>query len=180
MSVIMIVDDDESILQVAGAYLRASGHTPLLALASTQIFRILESNSVDLILLDVFMPDIDGLELLRRIKSHPVHQGIPVIMLTGGPEETLLAECFELGAADFVSKPVKKQVLQSRVKTALATRDYIRQLADLNKNLEEIVTQRTLELRESEERLQSILDNTTAVVYLKDTQGRYILINHHF
>lgn len=178
MSVIMIVDDDEPILQVAGAYLSALGHTPLPAPDSTQVFPILENNSVDLILLDVFMPDINGMELLQLIKSHPVYQNIPVIMLTGGPEEMLLAKCFELGATDFVSKPIKKTVLQSRIKMALAARDYIRQLAYFNENLEKIVRQRTMELRESEERLQSILDNATAVVYLKDTQGRYILINH--
>ncbi|MBI5187044.1 MAG: PAS domain S-box protein [Nitrospinae bacterium] len=180
MSVIMIVDDDEPILQVAGAYLRALGHTPLPAPDSTQVFPILENNSVDLILLDVFMPDINGMELLQLIKSHPVYQNIPVIMLTGGPEEMLLAKCFELGATDFVSKPIKKTVLQSRIKMALAAREYIRQLADFNENLEKIVRQRTMELRESEERLQSILDNATAVVYLKDTQGRYLLINHRY
>lgn len=107
---------------------------------------------MDLILMDIHMPAIDGVTLLKQIKEHAVFRQIPVIMVTAQDDEKVLSFCLELGAMDFISKPIGKLELKARVKTALETTKYIRQLSKLNRDLEKRVLERTRELEESFER----------------------------
>ena len=154
MSTILIVDDDETVLELITATVRFLGYTALSTIDPTQTFRILEKNSIDLILLDVHMPVLDGITLLRQIRSHPVYKKIPVIMLTIDEETKLLERCFESGAADFITKPAKKLVLKSRIKSALSIKEYISKVDNLNKNLEKEVEERTMELQEQKKSLE--------------------------
>ena len=180
MSNILIVDDDQQSIDFLSGFLSSCGHSALFLVEPKYLFKKLESIPVDLILLDIYMPHIDGITLLKRIKEHPVHGKIPVIMVTGHDDEKIISLCFESGAMDFISKPVRRLELRARVNTALKINQYMGELAEFNKGLEQKVRERTRELKESENRLQSILDNTTAVIYLKDLQGRYLLINRRF
>ena len=107
----------------------------------------------DLILLDVMMPDVDGFEVCRRLKSSETTRSIPVIFLTGldRPEDEELG--FSLGAEDFIHKPISPPVVLARVRTHLALSRATRALQRRNADLELIVAERTAEIREQARRL---------------------------
>ncbi len=100
----------------------------------------------DLILLDIMMPSMDGYEVCRRLKANPASADIPVIFLTGKSEEADEKMGFDLGAEDYIIKPLSPLILQARVRTHLklkATADFLR---DKNVFLEEEVARRTREV----------------------------------
>lgn len=110
---------------------------------------------VDLILLDVMMPELDGFEVCRRLKSSETTRSIPVMFLTSldRPEDEELG--FALGAEDFIHKPVSPPVVLARVRTHLALSRATRALQRRNADLELLVAERTAEIREQAARLVS-------------------------
>ncbi len=110
---------------------------------------------VDLILLDVMMPELDGFEVCRRLKSSEMTRSIPVMFLTSldRPEDEELG--FALGAEDFIHKPVSPPVVLARVRTHLALSRATRALQRRNADLELLVAERTAEIREQAARLVS-------------------------
>ncbi len=173
MSTILIVDDDVTVLELLRVSVNLMNYTPIVTQDPTETFQILEKHSIDLTLLDIYMPDTDGVTLLQQIKSHHAYKNIPVIMMTASGKEELLPKCFELGATDFITKPVKTIVLKSRIQSALSTKKYIRQLADLNQNLEKKVEERTMELQKSEQRWRNLVETTNDWVWEVDENAVY-------
>jgi putative two-component system response regulator len=100
----------------------------------------------DLILLDIIMPGMDGYEVCRRLKAHPVTCEIPVIFLSAVDQATAKSRGFEAGAVDYVTKPFNVAELQARVRTHLALRRATRALQRQNDILEEMVIARTREI----------------------------------
>ncbi len=100
----------------------------------------------DLILLDIMMPEMDGYEVCRRLKADPATRHIPVIFLTAKTQEGDETKGFELGAVDYIAKPVVPPVLMARVHTHLALRDARKVLEQQNEVLEEQVEARTRQL----------------------------------
>ncbi|MEA3383556.1 MAG: diguanylate cyclase [Campylobacterota bacterium] len=80
---------------------------------------ILEEEKIDLILLDIMMPDMDGFEVCRRVKSNPLTKDIPIIFSTSKTDETSIEKAYDLGGIDYVTKPFKPKELLARVKTQL-------------------------------------------------------------
>ena len=125
---ILIVDDSPHVRLVLEAYLKGAGYTELLTAASAQeAFQHLgmdDSNGVapevDLILMDIVMPEIDGVEACRRIKATPQLQDIPIIMVTARDEAKFLDEAFAAGAMDYITKSVNSVELLARVRSAWA------------------------------------------------------------
>src|SRR5438067_2334775 len=101
----------------------------------------------DLILLDIVMPGIDGFEVCRRLKSNPATAAIPVIFLTGRTEHEDEQLGFELGAIDYISKPISPPVVRARVKTHLQLKASADFLKSQNQFLEQEVAHRTQEIR---------------------------------
>ncbi|MCF6269650.1 MAG: hybrid sensor histidine kinase/response regulator [Melioribacteraceae bacterium] len=128
MANILIVDDDNLILQQLTIYIKTSGNNPLSTLYPTSVIEYLGIEHIDLILLDINMPKLDGVTLLKELKSHPDYNSIPVIMLTGDKEMQLQKACFNAGAMDFIYKPVSEIVLYARIHSALSINDYINRL----------------------------------------------------
>lgn len=116
---ILIVDDEVDILKMVDFNLRSAGFATLQALTGKDALRIARSESPDLILLDLMLPDIQGTDVCRQLKSNNGTRQIPVIMVTARGEEIDRVVGFELGAEDYVVKPFSPRELVLRVKALL-------------------------------------------------------------
>jgi DNA-binding response OmpR family regulator len=113
---IMVVDDDATVSDVVGRYLMRDGHQVDCVQDGYEALRRIEREPPDLIVLDLMLPGIDGLEVCRRIREH---WPIPVVMLTALGEETNRVVGFESGADDYVTKPFSPRELALRVRSVL-------------------------------------------------------------
>lgn len=131
---ILIVDDMPQNIHVLSAILRSEGYILHVALTGSQALKVAREVVPDLILLDLVMPGMDGYEVCRRLKEHPATAHIPVIIVTARGEEENEAKGLELGAADFLTKPVSPLIVKARVHSQLElmrrhTRARIQELA---------------------------------------------------
>jgi signal transduction histidine kinase len=123
---VLIVDDNPKNLQVLGTLLRKTDCNLAAALSGKQALNTIEKVKPDLILLDVMMPEMDGHEVCRRIKSNKETSHIPVIFLSAKSETEDVVSGFELGAVDYISKPFIGSELLARVNTQL----YLKKIKD--------------------------------------------------
>lgn len=124
MSKILVVDDNALNIETITRRLERDGHDTYKAEGGRQAFQILENFSVDLVLLDVMMPEMDGYEVLEKIKQSEKWQHIPVIMVSALDEEDSVVRCIESGADDYLSKPVNSVLLRARVNNSLARKRF--------------------------------------------------------
>jgi CheY-like chemotaxis protein len=117
---ILIVDDDIDSLKLIGLMLQRQGYEISAAGAGAQAISKALAEAPDLIILDVMMPDMDGYEVCRRLRSDPTTQGIPIIMFTAKTMVDDKVTGFEAGADDYLTKPTHPAELASRVKAVLA------------------------------------------------------------
>ena len=115
---VMIVDDDREIRELAGSFLRKNGLNVTLAADGRQMRSLLESLTVDLIVLDIMMPGDDGLVLCRELRSGK-HRRIPILMLTARSEDMDRVLGLEMGADDYLVKPFVARELLARIKAIL-------------------------------------------------------------
>ena len=115
---IFVVDDEASVIEVIGLYLRREGFRVTSARNGTEALNKLQSSIPALVILDVMLPEVDGLEILRRLRTRK-EQEIPVILLTARGQEVDRIYGLELGADDYVVKPFSPAELVARVKAVL-------------------------------------------------------------
>jgi two-component system cell cycle response regulator len=127
-STILIVDDNQQNLELLQAYLDELPGTILTASDGVAAMAIIDSEPVDLVLLDVMMPKMSGFEVCKKLKSSPRTRSIPIIMVTALNELGDIERGVESGTDDFLSKPVKKLELLTRVKSLLRVRYLKREL----------------------------------------------------
>jgi len=116
---ILVVDDEADILELVRFNLSREGFQITCAETGEDALKLVKANPPDLLLLDLMLPGIDGLEVARLIKYDPKIRHIPIIMLTAKGEETDVVTGLELGADDYVTKPFSPRVLTARVKAVL-------------------------------------------------------------
>ena len=116
---VLIVDDKLENIQVLGGVLKKEGYRINVAQSGRKALDAVAAMIPDLILLDIMMPDLDGFETCRRLKTNPDTKGIPVIFLTAKTEVEDIVRGFELGAIDYVTKPFNVPELLARVNTHL-------------------------------------------------------------
>lgn len=116
---ILVVDDEPDILNLLEYNLKRAGFQALLAKDGPEAIEAAKANRPDLVLLDIMLPDMEGTEVLRRLKSMEATASIPVIMLTAKGEEVDKIVGFELGAEDYITKPFSPRELILRVKAVL-------------------------------------------------------------
>ncbi len=116
---ILVVDDEEDILELVRFNLAKEGYHVSGALTGEDALKRARSDSFDLIVLDLMLPGIDGLEVTKKLKSNDKTQHIPIVMLTAKGEEADIVTGLELGADDYITKPFSPKVLIARVRTAL-------------------------------------------------------------
>jgi len=116
---VLVVDDEKDIVDLLEYHLKRENYTVLSAKDGEAAMRVARENRPDLILLDLMLPGVDGLEDCRLLKSDPTTSAIRVIMLTAKGEEADIVAGLELGADDYVPKPFSPRVLMARVKAVL-------------------------------------------------------------
>ncbi len=117
--VVLVVDDDQPSLELLQAYLEDTDCETVPAHDGLQALEIVAKKAPDLILLDIMMPKMSGFEVCKRIKNDPKTSDIPVIMVTALNEFGDIERGIDCGTDDFLSKPVNKLELLTRVKTML-------------------------------------------------------------
>lgn len=114
---ILIIDDSLPNVELVSAILKAHNIIAYGITDATKASSAIKKFSPDLILLDIIMPDISGFEICKHIKSQPEYSSIPIIFLTGADDEDNIIKAFEVGASDYVTKPVKQKELLARIET---------------------------------------------------------------
>lgn len=147
---ILIVDDVNKNLQLMATILLDKGFDIRIASNGKQAISSLEQESVDLILLDVMMPEMDGFEVCKRIKSSPDTANIPILFLTAKTEVTDKVRGFEIGGADYITKPFDPIEVIARINAHLQLKLANDTIMDYNDRLEEMLQERTHELIMSE------------------------------
>jgi putative two-component system response regulator len=143
---ILIVDDTPDNIMLLSRLLKDRYNTKVANNGSTALQIAAATPSLDLILLDVMMPGLDGYETCRQLKANPVTAEIPVIFLTAKNQVEDEAMGLSLGAVDYIAKPISPPILFARVATQLNLRAARRELQDHNQNLEKLVQERTAQL----------------------------------
>lgn len=129
---ILVVDDVPKNLQVVGMILRNQGYEVMPATSGAEALEIVALQLPDLILLDLMMPEMDGLEVCRRLKADSRSQTISVIFLTASNEMEHLVMGFEAGAVDYITKPFNPPELLARVRTHLELKHARERLREMN------------------------------------------------
>jgi signal transduction histidine kinase len=154
---LLIVEDNPTNLSFLFNYLTKSGFKVLVATDGETAIQRVEAAQPDLILLDVMMPGIDGFEVCKRLKDNPSMRDIPVIFMTALSDTLNKVHGFEIGAVDYITKPIQPEEVVSRIQTHLTLRNLQKELQAKNERLltsQRQEKQRTLELEEALHKLQ--------------------------
>ena len=147
---ILIVDDTTANLQILSSILRAQGYKVRPVPSGKLALKAVETQVPDLVLLDIMMPDINGFEVCRQLKSNPAYREIPVIFISALTQADEKVEAFNAGGVDYVTKPFNLEEVQARVSTHLKIRQLQLQLEEQNHNLQSLVMEQVKELWDSQ------------------------------
>lgn len=117
MSTVLIVDDENDILEIIAEYAKQMGYNTVLARSGTEALEALKKNDINLIVLDIMLPDFNGYEIADRVRKE---KRVPIIMLSAKSEEEDKLKGFELGIVDYVTKPFSPKELMARIKVNLS------------------------------------------------------------
>lgn len=149
---LLLVDDQPINLHTLYQTFSAD-HQLFMATSGEQALSVTAAHQPDLILLDLVMPGMDGYEVFQRLKDNPATAAIPVIFITAHKDEESEVHGFDVGAVDFISKPINPQIVRARVKTHLT------------------LQAQKLALQKSEQHTQAILDNAIDGIITSNGQG---------
>lgn len=177
--IILVVDDQPQNIDLLEAYLIPQGYEIVKASNGEEALEKVFSYQIDLILLDVMMPGMDGLEVTRRVRQDNTHRLLPIILVTALRETEDRVKGIEAGCDDFISKPVDKMEVLARVSSLLKVKAYNDLMSNYRKELESEVAKRTEELKHALERIKSASLDTIyrlsmACEYRDDDTGAHI------
>ncbi len=178
--VILVVDDQPQNNELLEAYLVPQGYEIVKAATGEEALEKLSDNQIDLILLDVMMPGMDGFEVTRRIRQDHTHQLLPIILVTVLREPEDRVKGIEAGCDDFITTPVDKMELLARVRSQLKVKAYNDLMSNYRQELESEVARRTEELRYAFIFQQSLIDTLSVPVFYRDVDGRFVGCNSSF
>jgi len=147
---ILIVDDVQNNIIIIKNILKNAGYTIITANDGQKALEIVSEEKIDLMLLDIMMPKVSGIEVCRYLKVDPKTANIPVIFLTASDDREMLSLAYKVGASDYLRKPFFKDELLARVGNSLALRDY-------EKNLEEKIIEKTKDIADTQVELMYTL-----------------------
>src|ERR687886_1655335 len=175
-SVILIVDDTPTNLEVLFDFLANAGFTVLVAEDGESAIERAEYAPPDLILLDVRMPEMDGFETCRRLKGNKLTKDIPVIFMTALSETGDKVRGLNLGAVDYITKPLQHEEVLARVQLHLRLGKLTKTLQEQNQRLEQEIQQR----HRWEEKIHeqaALLDITTDAIFVQDLDNQILFWN---
>lgn len=135
---ILVVDDDQTTLASLHSVLLAQGFAVDVASNGEAALALFDKNTYDLIVLDVMMPGMSGFEVCQQLRLNPQNERLPIMMLTGLEDVQSVADAFEAGATDFITKPVNWPLLGHRIRYALRTREIAESLQSRTAQILEI------------------------------------------
>jgi putative two-component system response regulator len=173
-SKIMIVDDEPTNVKVARKYLAMEGYESFVVTTDArEALALVDRESPDILLLDIMMPHVSGLDILAAVRNneHSVH--LPIVILTAANDQSIKRQAIELGASDFLSKPVDPSELIPRVRNVLIVKQHADHLEKYSQELEAEVLRRTAELARSRQEVIHCL--ARAAEFRDDDTGRHVL-----
>lgn len=169
---VLIVDDDKFVLEATAMLLRGQGYATVLCNDSRMAIDMLQGMDVDMVLTDIKMPNVTGIELLENI--HGMYPEVPVILMTAYTEMDVAVNAIRSGAFDFIIKPYKPEYLLNTIQKAVNHKKLIEIENNYKRTLEETVRQRTHELSEALKALKEssldIIKRLTGVAEYRDTE----------
>lgn len=163
---VLIVDDSAENLKFLANILSKNGYEPVISRSGKQALEFLKSESPDLILLDIMMPELDGYEVCKLLKKDPLTGEIPIIFLTAKTDTDSLVKGFDAGGVDYIVKPFKTEELLARVRTHIE----LKKAKEKIKTLEGIlpICANCKKIRDDEgfwNRVESYIEQHTDVVF---------------
>lgn len=140
MATILVVDDIKDNIQLLAFNLEDDGYDVITACDGTQAIEVARQQVPDLILLDIMLPDIDGLQVTKHLKSDENLKHIPIILVTAKSEDDDIVLGLDAGAHDYVTKPINYNILAARMRTALREKALQDMLTASNENLHRLAT----------------------------------------
>jgi DNA-binding response OmpR family regulator len=153
---ILIVDDMQDNIDVLARRLRNRQATVYEASDATEALDILSVSPIDILLLDVMMPGLSGLDVVKKIRTKRSAAAMPIIMVSARTDQAMMVECLQAGANDYVTKPVDFQIVSARITTQLGIREtYRAALRDRSKHIG-LAEERRVRLAEAEAKIASL------------------------
>ncbi|MDP6698456.1 MAG: response regulator [Candidatus Latescibacteria bacterium] len=175
---ILIIDDEEIVRRTLQRYVEHRGDTPFLAANGRCGIELLQRQSIDLVITDMRMPDIDGMGVLQQVRDH--HAEIPVIVVTGYADTDMAIQAVNEGAFAFLQKPILSDALNTRIDEALADLTQRRQQSAHLAGLEKTAAEQRHRLEQEQAFSAAVLHNIPFPVCLIDPQRRIHMTNEAF
>ncbi|MBC7603608.1 MAG: response regulator [Ramlibacter sp.] len=173
---ILIVDDQATNVALLEEMLQQTGYTHVTSTMNPfEVCALHRKNKYDLILLDLQMPGMDGFQVIEGLKASHADAWLPVLVVTAQPGHKIRA--LQAGARDFVSKPFDLVEVRTRIRNMLEVRLLYKRLERYNLELEEAVTERTSQLRESEARYRSLTELASDWYWEQDENGNFTKVS---
>lgn len=188
---LLVVDDNETNLDMLSRRLQRKGYSVSTACDGPSALELIEAEPFDLVLLDLMMPGMSGLEVLERIRQKHTVAEMPVIMVTAKHDSSTVVEALDAGASDYVTKPIDFPVLFARIQPQLSRKQAELALVEANQSLEKRVEERTSDLeaanrslaeeaairRQAEEQSRLLLESTAEAICGVDNTGACTFCN---
>ena len=135
---VMLVEDDRSVMMVTAAYIKSFGHEVVPAITGEIALELFDPNTMDLILMDYLLPGIDGVETTKKLRKKYKDEWFPIIFITSANGDKHLAQGLEAGADDYLQKPVRPIVLESKIAAIARLVKMQKDLLTANKKMEQL------------------------------------------
>lgn len=173
---ILIVDDKDANVRLLQKLLTGAGYTHVHSTLNPQeVSALHREHGYDLILLDLEMPKMDGFQVLEALKASAGNNAPPVLVVTAQPDHKLRA--LQSGARDFISKPFDVAEVKARIRNLLEAWLLYKKFEDYNHRLEQMVYERTAELRENEARYRSLTELGSDWYWEQDDKGTFTKVS---
>jgi putative two-component system response regulator len=184
---IMVVDDEILNRKLIEAMLKPQGYQVMVAVDGEDCLAKIQQDPPDLILMDIMMPNMNGFEVVTKLKSKENLALIPIVMVTALQDVNDRVKALEVGADDFLTKPVDRMELRARVRSLLKVKAYNDHMVNYRQELESEVAKQTLELKNASEKiadahaklrdasLETIFRLARAAEYKDEDTGNHII-----